>query len=442
MSWRRRTSRVCALVAGLGAATLGWLYLPFSLPAGAQAPSSLQVFSTLGSASSIGIVSRVPAETDGGVAFSSTALDLNKARATAAGVTVGPLGEAFLITTVPGYTNPALAVAEYPATSAFKSEVTTLGSTTTPSGLPLSGRAAHFHAIASSQPSADATAAPAIAEMTGLISIGAGTSSSHSEVTADGTVITEVHASVSSVKIAGLVSLEGLTSSAKVVVPLGGTPQSSLTVGIAGATVAGVPVELTSEGLQVAHQVALPVSALAAVNNALGMLSAQGITIVAVPTIKTSDAGTATVSGAALEIHYVVPTAVSLPTDIGKDEDIQLAQLSASALGRARHPLTLPPQDFGSTGGPALSGPALGGAVSTGAPASSGIVPTGGPSAASALPPPLTPSASDGSPFRLPTRRRGLTAEERLRTTYGIIILVAFAGAGALVTRSRTRLTY
>jgi hypothetical protein len=433
--WLRRTA---VFVGASALATVGWVYLP----AGADAPNSLQVFSASGTATSIGVVSRVPAETDGGVAFSNTTLDLTKARATAAAFTLGQLGEAFLITTLPGYFNATLAEAEYPATSAFKSDVTAVGDTNAPAGLPLTGQGAHFHAVTTAQPSATAEAVPATASIKGVISIGAGTSSAHSEVTADGSVITEVHASVASISIGGLLSIDGITSSAKVVVPLTGTPQTSLSVGIAGATLAGIPVEFTSKGLQINHQVALPPTALAAFNTALVSLAAQGLTIAAVPTAQSAGPGTATVSGAAFELHYHVPTVVALPTDIGKDEDIQIAEVSANALGRPRHPLVLP-----SPGAPDASFTSGGTTSGLGTAPLSASFPSGGatPATPGGAPTAATPGGAitqqAASPFTLPVRRRGLTAEQRLRTGYEVFILVAFGGAIVMATRSRTRLT-
>ena len=70
----------------------------------------------------IGIVSRVPAESAGGILYSESRLEIGKTRAIAAGATLGELAEAFLITSVQGYTNPTLVNAQYPPSEVYKSD--------------------------------------------------------------------------------------------------------------------------------------------------------------------------------------------------------------------------------------------------------------------------------------------------------------------------------
>jgi hypothetical protein len=404
------------------------------VPARGDAPADLSVYSGRGIATPIGIVSRVPAESAGGVIYSEARLEIGKTRAIAAGMTLGELAEAFLITSVQGYTNPALVNAQYPPSNVYKSEDRFAN------GVSAGGASLlDIHAVADKTPSASADAVGGAGGIAGLLHIGGGESRSRSLVKDDGTVLTTAVSSVHNISIgpplAPIVTIGTMTSSASVEVPFGGKPKTSLTVQMGGVLVAGTPVTITQDGITLGSTAAVPASGVQMVNQALAQLGQQGLSIKAVPVEKQQTDTEATVSGAALQLAYKVPSQLALPTDIGKDETFLLGQVIANATGRKRQPFT--------TG----SGPVdvLPSTVSADVPTGAApvattpdLVPAAGLPAAlgGSSPPPAT----DGpAPFQLPRRVRNVVAE-RVLDGYRLIIVAAVIAAAAYLLRNRTRL--
>ncbi|MBV8305013.1 MAG: hypothetical protein JOZ04_12440, partial [Acidimicrobiia bacterium] len=284
-------------------------------------------------------------------------------------------------------------------------------------------------------------------QIPGALYIGGGTSKSQSFVKDDGTVVTTAVSSLNDVSVgnplAPILTIGTITSSASVEVPFGGKPKTSLNVQIHGALVSGTPVTITDQGITVANSVVVPASALQQVNQELAQLDSQGISVRLVPVDKQVADTEATVSGAALQLRYTVPSQISTPTDIGRDETLLLGEVSAEADGRPRVPLSLgtslAPEVSGLTATstdnglgvePVAAGPEL--AAPTEQPAL-----LGGPQAAPVAAP--YPSAAGPPPFQLAPRSRNVVAD-RVLSGYRFIILVAVVAAAAYVLRNRTRL--
>lgn len=402
------------------------------VPAGSEAPADLSVYAGQGIATPIGLISRVPAESAGGVVYSEADLDIGKARGQAAGATPGNLAEAFLATTVQGYANPTLVTAQYPPSAVFPSEATAANSVS--GGGASAGR---FHAVADATPSATADATGGAGGVANVFHAGGATSRANSQVLADGTVVTTAVSSLQDVRIGPdatpVATISHLSSTAEVRVPLGGAPVGTLTVDMSGLLVGGVPVTISQDGITVAGSVPVPATALATVNQALAQLDAHGIRLQAVPVTKSSTATNGNVSGAALEIGYKVPSQVQLPTDIGKDETFFLGEVSAQAAGRRRTPLSLAlpapvpaPSIELASGGEAAAGPAFDLAP-----------PSAAPAAAAAPYPAAAPVAA---PFRIQRHVKNAAAAKVL-SGYGLVLLAALLAAAVYLIFSRVRLT-
>ncbi|MBV8305220.1 MAG: hypothetical protein JOZ04_13495, partial [Acidimicrobiia bacterium] len=211
-----------ALVGGaVGGVALFVLALGSTLaPARGDAPDDLSVYAGQGIASPVGVVSRVPAESAGGVLYSESRLEIGKTRAIAAGATLGELGEAFLETSVQGYTNPSLVNAQYPPSNVYKSDSSFGG------GVSNAGQSViDIHAVADGTPSARANAIGGAGGIPGALHIGGGTSKTQSFVKGDGTVVTTAVASLHDVslgnELAPLLTIGTITSTASVEVPFG-----------------------------------------------------------------------------------------------------------------------------------------------------------------------------------------------------------------------------
>ena len=400
-------------------------------PAHGDATDQLSVYSGRAIATPIGLVSRVPAESAGGIVYSEARLEIGKTRAIAAGETAGELGEAFLITSIQGYTNPTLVNAQYPPSNVYPAEATA------PNSVDSGGvSAGHFHAVADGTPSAAADATGGAGEIPNVLHMGGGTSRGHTQVRADGTVVTTAVSTVHDVRIgpgaAPALTIGTMTSSAEVEIPLGEQPKTTLDVQLGGVLVAGTPATVTQDGVTIGSTAAVPASSVLAVNQALAQLDAQGISVRAVPVDKQATDSEATVSGAALQLRYTVPPTVQLPTDIGKDETILLGQVSANATGRPRQPLTfgIPPVEVA----PLLVAPEVG----AGEPASA-LAPA--PAVVEPAPPPVAvaPSQTGAAPFTLPHRTRNVVAD-RVLSGYRLVVLAAVIAAAAYAIRNRTRL--
>jgi hypothetical protein len=427
-------------LAGASGAVIAVLALGLLVvPARGDAPAELSVYSGRAIATPIGIVSKVPAESAGGVIYSEARLEIGKTRAIAAGMTLGELAEAFLITSVQGYTNPALVNAQYPPSNVYKSEDRFAN------GVSAGGASLlDIHAVADGSPSAAANAVGGAGGIAGVLHIGGGESRSHSYVKNDGTVLTTAVSSVHNISIgpelAPILTIGTMTSSASVEVPFGGKPKTSLTVQMGGAIVAGTPVTITQDGITIASSAAVPASSVLSVNQALAQLDQQGISVRAVPVDKQVTDSEGTVSGAALQFRYIVPTQVALPTDIGKDETFLLGQVIANATGRPRQataavplapveasPSTVSSDVPGDTG--PLATPDLTGLA--------GSAPQPAVLGGSTTAPAASPQGP--APFQLTRRARNVVAE-RVLDGYRLIILIAVVAAAAYLLRNRTRL--
>ncbi|TMK83278.1 MAG: hypothetical protein E6G57_16075 [Actinobacteria bacterium] len=431
------TRRVVGIVAAAAVALLLLAFGSALVPARGDAPDKLSVYAGRGIASPIGVVSRVPAESAGGVIYSESRLEIGKTRAIAAGMTLGELAEAFLITSIQGYTNPTLVNAQYPPSNVYKSDQSFSN------GVSSGGQSViDIHAVADGSPSAKANAIGGAGAIPGALHIGGGTSRSQSLVKDDGTVVTTAVSSVHDVTIgpdlAPVLTIGTMTSTASVEVPFGGKPKTSLTVQMSGALVSGTPVTITQDGITIANSAAVPASSVQQVNQSLAQLDQYGISVRAVPVDKQVTDTEGTVSGAALQFRYTVPPTVSLPTDIGKDETFLLGQVIANAAGRPRQPVSLgtPAAEVSGSGASSTELPLGAEPVATtpelSLPAAQPAA-LGGPSAAAPAP------AAGPPPFQLARRARNVVAD-RVLSGYRLIILVAVIAAAVYVLRNRTRL--
>jgi len=409
------------------------------VPARGDAPDKLSVYAGRGIASPIGVVSRVPAETAGGVIYTESRLEIGKTRAIAAGATLGELGETFLATTLQGYTNPSLVNAQYPPSSAYPSEAKFSN------GVSAGGASLlDIHAVADASPQAKADAVGGGGGVNGLLHIGGGESHTTSGVKDDGTVVTTAVSSVHNVvvgpELAPILTIATMTSTASVEVPFGGKPKTNLSVQMGGAMVAGTPVTITQDGITIATSAAVPASSVQQVNAYLAQLDQYGISVRAVPVDKQVTDTEGTVSGAAFQFRYTVPASLSLPTDIGKDETFLLGEVIANAAGRPRQPVSLPPLGADVSGTTASAESPLGDqTVATPpeltAPAQQPAL-LGGSGAASGAP---SSGAAGPPPFQLTHRARNVVAD-RVLSGYRFIILVAVLAAAVYLLRNKTRL--
>ncbi|MHB8464013.1 MAG: hypothetical protein ACYDH6_11090 [Acidimicrobiales bacterium] len=402
------------------------------VPAHGDIPATLQVYEALSGASPIEIISKVPAETDGGLVFAQSHIEIGKAIAVAAGATLGPLGNAFVITSapVPGFTSiPTVESAQYPP-SRFAPAVADSPTNVAGPGFAVTT----FHAAAPDAGTASSDATGGSGALAGVVRVGGATSHSDSKVTAEGSVITRATSSLSNVTIgpagSAVLSIATMTSTATVTVPLAAAPTSAVTVKMGGVLLAGVPVDITQTGINIAGALPVPATGVATVNAALAQLSKLGVTIQAVPTTSQAAVGTATVGGGAIEIGYQAPASLfaSLPSDVGTNETIILGEVSASATGRPRTALNLPPAsapplDTGTGASPSM----------VAAPESPSITP-------SVVQTPLAfpAPASAASLFALPKRTRNAATAKWL-LGYRMFVIAALATAIAYVLSRSTR---
>jgi len=447
-------------------------------PAGARIGPDVAVIDSNAVAASVGIISRVPAESAGGLNWTATAITLDKAVAKAAGGTGGSLAETFFESSSKDYRNPSLIGAQYPPTGTIPAEAR--GGT--PPGTP--GGLAASHVVATGQPSASAEAQGGRGGDGSPVVVQGGSSSSHGELRADGVVVTRALSMASGVAIGGgAVTFSSATTEAVTTVPPAGPATTALRVTLTGLLVGGVPAELTDQGLGISDQVPVGAAQLAAFNAAMGQLAARGITITAAPTVRDVGAGQARAEGGGMVVRYKVAD------QIGGDEEVVLAEArSRSTLQRAQpaSPLPLPalpsvseppasapaanaaaPQSAApppraaalstGAGGPAWPAPPVDGGAALGAPAGSGessgagagngvgpfngagaLAPAGPTSAAGPLA--AAPPASARPALNL-LGREDDRAPRKLRTGYGVVLLLAFAGTALHVAAQRGRTT-
>ena len=427
----RARAGAALLVGAFGAAA------SFAAQAGAVAPTTLGVFAAESIGSPLGIVTRVPAESPGGLVLSGSSVQLGKSQAQAAGATLGPLGDAFLITSTPGglvTSIPAKVTAQDPPSETSPREASFEQGQ---QAGPVKG--AILRASASDEPRATGEASGTAIDAA-VIRTGASTSSSESAVLSDGTVTTTARTDVQDVSIgpAGVppLTFASVSSIATVTVPFGGEPLATLSVRATGAQLAGVPVSIGQEGVVVAGTVAVPPSSLATVNEALKAFADRGLFLSAVPTTREQTAQGASIRGAALRLRYTAPapSGVPRPSDVGTDEELLLGSVSASATARPRTALSLPPDlptaapdsssASGSDGGTTTFDT---GGLSAPPPAADAGVPLPQPDSAEAVP---AEAAAVG--FSLPARA-STAAVDQLLASYRMFLLAAALGVGALL---------
>jgi hypothetical protein len=445
------------VVAALLAVAAVGLAVGVPVPGGAAAAVDLQVLESTGVAAVAGAVTRLPAESAGGAVFSSTALNLDKARGVAAGFTGGNLVEIFFGTSSEDYRNPTLARSQFPPTASEKEE----GSAETgqANGAGVTGV---FTTKSTGQPSSTASATAQTLAGTGLTITG-GHSESTGAVDADEAVITETRATSSSVLIGDIVKLSGVRSLATARVARDGTPEATVQTSVAEITVNGVPARLSSDGLQLAEQPPFGAKELADFNAGLAQLKERGITLAGVPTQLVKEPGRARAVGAVAVVRYQIP--VVIPNSIGNDEEILLGQVVAESIAVRRpdtgplpeldlgaplppagDPVVAPPAPGSGTaspvGGYTLPGPGRPGrpslTIGTGTGPSETALPDPAPSGDVATPPPAPPADTD--PFASGVAAATATASDRVRSGYGSFILAALAGAALFMARQRTRL--
>ena len=427
---KRARAGAVLLAAGVAAAAT------FASQAGAVAPATLGVFAAESTGSPLGIVSRVPAESPGGLVLSGSSVQLGKSQAQAAGATLGPLGDAFLITSTPGgllTSIPAKVTAQDPPSGTSPREASFEQGQ---QAGPVKG--AVLEASASDEPRATGEASSTAIDAA-VVRTGASTSSSESTVLSDGTVTTTARADVQDVAIgpSGVppLTFASVSSIATVTVPFGGTPEATLTVRATGAQLAGVPVAIGQEGIVVAGTVAVPPSSIAAVNAALRAFADRGLVLSAVPTTREQGAQGASIRGAALRLRYTAPapSGVPRPSDVGTDEELLLGSVSASATARPRTALAAPPglatslpdsaavpgSDDGTTTFPAeLPAPPAAAAPGLHVPQPDTVAP------------PAAETAAVG--FSLPARA-STAAVDQLLASYRMFLLAAALGVGTLL---------
>jgi hypothetical protein len=433
-------------------------------PAGARIGPEVAVIDSRAVAASVGIISRVPAESPGGLNWTTTAITLDKAVAKAAGGTGGSLAETFFQSSSKDYRNPSLIGAQYPPTATIPTEARGGSPPGTPGGI------AATHAVATEQPAATASAQGGRGGDGGPVVVQGGSSSSHGELRQDGAVVTRATSTATGVSIGGgAVTFSSGTTEAVTTVPPAGPPTTALKVTVTGLLVGGVPAQLSDQGLGISDQVPVGAAQLAAFNAAMSQLAARGITIVAAPAVREIGAGQARAEGGGMIVRYRVAD------QIGGDEEFVLAEArSSSTLQRAEpaSPLplpALPPVAEPPAPGPAAAGsplgpPAVSAASETttpsigideeagGAGPSAGLGSTAGPSvtgngATSGAGPPSAAApvtaglAAPARPALDLASREDDRAERRLRTGYGVILLLAFAGTALHFGAQRARST-
>ena len=443
-----RARWVGTVVAGAGLAA-GLAVMPVE----GRVSAEVQVIDSNASGAAIGLTSRVPADSPGGLMYTATAITLDKATAKAAGFTPGDLAEGFLSSSSEQYRNPTLITAQYPPTPAFPAEAR--GGT--------DGGVATLHAAATDQPSATAEAEGGRAGDGATLAVRHGTSRSHSELDPGG-VATRVVATASGISIGGVVTIASATTEAVTMVPSRGQPVSEVKVTLTGLLVGGVPAELTDQGLRISDRIPVGPGELAAFNAATAQLAERGLTITAARVVRETGAERARAEGGAVVVRYKVAD------QLGGDEEVILAQAqSRSALLLAEAQPSLPPvpelpespvPPVEAEPAPVTAPAGDGSSASAPVPAAGGgsfplAIPDAGPPAASesaavgqggggpagsvaGSDSALAGTAGDGGPLNLVDRSVD-PAVARLRTGYQFILLLAAAGAAGHLAIVRTR---
>lgn len=428
----KRVSAFGAVVAATGVTIM------FVGPAAkATAPQNLASYAAFSSATPYGIVSRVPAETDGGFLYSSSSLNVGKSQAKAAGFTLGELGDLFVVSSAPPGTitsPPTVVYAQDPPQATAPNEASYSGGR---SGGDANGTVRNFdmQARANDEPSAFATAAgQAVTSPT--YNSGYSTSQSESLIGDDGTVATKAITTVNDVAVGipgAMLQIASMKSIASITIKPGEKPVTELVTQSYGATLAGVPVTIDENGVSINKQVAMPASSYAAFFAALDALKAQGLTLEPGPrTVTVTEDGASIVGSVFTYRHqFAAPDGVPRPSDIGTDETFNLASVTAIASSRVRQPLTLggAPAGIDSAGTPGATIPSTGAAPATatgldGIAAAPGLLPT-------------TPVVSGAAPsnevaFALPARVAN-PLPKQAEDAYKFVLIAALIGIGGII---------
>lgn len=296
----------------------------------------LEVVESLGIGAVMGVVTRVPAESPGGGAYTETQITSVKALGRAAGGYPGPLGEAFLGTSTELYSNPSMVVAQQPP-GLFPAEAQVEGGQTGPFGT-----VALIRAAAASRSQVEAEVVMGAAPAGAPVDISGGVSRSRSRVEPDGTVVTEVEASFGRALVGGVLEMVGGASRALARTAPGGPPVLEMESTLGAMTVNGVAARMSDAGLVLADQELASPAEVAQFNAGLAQLRQAGITLEAVPTDRHEDPGHGRISGAAGLFRYQLPSN-PIPNSIGNDEAFLLAQVSAAAVAVPRTAAGEPP---------------------------------------------------------------------------------------------------
>ena len=411
----------------------------------AAAPENLAVFFASSHATPVGVLSRVPVETPGGYLLSQSSVRIGKSQALAAGFTLGPLGDAYVVTSAPPGTItqfPTVVNAQDPPSETAPRENSLSGGNG--GGAPVGSevRNADLNARASDSPNAIASASGQ-SITTPVYSAGAGVSRSESAVLPDGTVQTKATSSIQNLLIGGPTGLKiaSVDSIATITIAPGQKPVTSLQVHTSGVSLAGVPATLDKNGLRISDQVPLPASSIVAFNKGLEGLAAQGLTFVAsTETVKVSD-DQAELYGSAFTFRYQLPESdIEKPSDIGSDETFEYGKVVASVTAREQGSLG---------GGPELTPTATDGAAVPGvAGAGTGADLAGATTDFGALPSttgtiPTVGLGSTGAPaVAAPvgfTLTKPSLAPDQFKDGYRFLLLAAALGVAGLVTIIRKR---
>src|SRR5581483_10414765 len=360
------------------------------------------------------------------------------------------LAETFFRSSSKDYRNPSLIGAQYPPTATIPAEARGGSPPGTPGGI------AATHVVATDQPAATASAQGARGGDGSPVVVQGGSSSSHGELRPDGAVVTRAVSTATGVSIGGgAVTFSSATTEAVTTVPPTGPATTALTVTVTGLLVGGVPARLTDQGLGLSDQVPVGAAQLAAFNAALSQLAARGITIVAAPAGREVGAGRARAEGGGMVVRYRVADQIGgdeafVPAEARSSSTLQRAApaspLPVPELPSVSQPVPGPPATASPLAPPAASGapevpsPPVGIGEATGgagpsaalgppaAPPGAGSGATAGPGPAAAAAPVAAGPAAPGRPALNLLGRTDDRAERRLRTGYGVILLLAFAG--------------
>ena len=441
-----------------GALLLGGLWV-FTAPA--AIPEDLLAVDGTGVATPLAIISKVPATSEGGVSYSTTQLTVDKATAKAASFTLGDLVESFLeisdrplddklpdptgmlpdLTLDPTTEDPNDHLGKYqPPETEYKSPVIVKAQypPSADQAVPESSEAlgGAVRAYANQAPLSHAEAHGGKTTVAGVLEIGAGSSSSQSELLGNGTVVTTAIAEAKNVVVGGIVNLASVTSRAITRVPASGDGETELKIVVSGVLVGGVPARLTNDGLELSDQVPVSPAQLVAFNEGIAALDATGIAIRAFPgVVRKVDASSAEAAGAGLSVHYNF-TGQGLPGsglgDAPYDEEFVIGKVKSRSVARHRTTrlgtdlselpdLDVLAGDFTSStdDGFGLGGSELGSGAATGSVASS-------------------PGGNDDLNL---VRSRAVPVVARLRDFYRLIMALALIGALTLLARRRTRLS-